>query len=612
MPKVSIVMNSYNHGKYVAEAIQSILDQTYQDFEIVITDDGSTDGTVTEIKKFTDPRIKLFCFENNRGACVAKRKCLDEAKGEFIAVLNSDDMFLPDKLEKQVKFLDQHQNIGAVFSYAQIIDEEGNEFTNENHFYFNIFKQPNRTRFEWLNRFFYEGNCLCHPSVLIRRECYDSLGYYDSRYAQLPDLDFWIRLCMKYNIHIMPEDLIRFRIRDNDLNVSGSGIESKIRHLWESVHVLRNYLNIVDVDTFCRVFSEVAEFKDITPDLIPFALAKLASESDRKDHQIFALEVMSEQLGNSEIAQKIETKFAFRYIDFIHLTGNLDVCNVKICDEFASIHNSGERSLVECFFPQGTLRRKTAKAFYLLIFDWNRFKQSVKRDFYLWRRGGFRAVFPKAEQGGKQEGKQVTVMPESALAHKYCIGKGLEIGGSAPNPFGLDTLNLDFTDSMDTEFKKEEIRLCGKTLKVDIVANGDDIPLPDESQDFIVSSHVIEHFPNPIKALIEWDRLVKVSGIIFMIVPHKERTFDRKKECTPLEHLIEDFKNNNTQPHSHPNGHDHCWVTETFVELINYMIEKLHMEWEIVQIQDVDDKVGNGFTVVIRKTKTHKPVKSAQ
>jgi len=216
------------------------------------------------------------------------------------------------------------------------------------------------------------------------------------------------------------------------------------------------------------------------------------------------------------------------------------------------------------------------------------------------------------EKKQQEEQPSHVLFPESALAHKYCTGKGLEIGGSAHNPFGLNTLNVDFTDSMDTKFKKEEISLCGKALKVDIVANGDDIPLPDESQDFIVSSHVTEHFPNPIKALIEWDRLVKPGGTIFMIVPHKERTFDKVRNCTPLKHLIEDFRNNNTQSHGDPNGHDHCWITEGFVELSNYMIEELHMKWEIVEVQDTDDKVGNGFTIVLRKIKTQEPVRYVQ
>ena len=193
------------------------------------------------------------------------------------------------------------------------------------------------------------------------------------------------------------------------------------------------------------------------------------------------------------------------------------------------------------------------------------------------------------------------VFPESALAHKYCVGKGLEIGGAAQNPFGLNTLNVDFTNSMETVFKKEELRLCGRAMKVDIIANGDNIPLPDGSHDFVVSSHVLEHFPNPIKALLEWDRLIRPGGIIFMIVPHKERTFDKQKPRTPLQHLIEDFMSDNTAFHGEPSVHDHRWITEDILELVNWMIDTLRVQWEIVEVQDVDDKVGNGFTIVIRK-----------
>ncbi len=192
--------------------------------------------------------------------------------------------------------------------------------------------------------------------------------------------------------------------------------------------------------------------------------------------------------------------------------------------------------------------------------------------------------------------------PESAAAHKYCVGNGIEIGGSAHNPFGLNTLNVDFTNDMNTEFKKEEVKICGTASRVDIVSFGDDIPLPDGSQEFILSSHVLEHFSDPIKALLEWDRLLMPGGIIFMIVPHKERTFDKHKDRTLLTHLIKDFITNNTEPHGDPHGHDHCWITEDILELADWMNDTF-VKWEIVEVQDVDDKVGNGFTIVIRKKK---------
>ena len=106
---------------------------------------------------------------------------------------------------------------------------------------------------------------------------------------------------------------------------------------------------------------------------------------------------------------------------------------------------------------------------------------------------------------------------ESALAHKLLDGlEGIEIGGSAHNSFGLKTRNVDYRDGM-TIYKEEEIRQCGQVLPVDILAPGDELPLADNSVDFVLSSHVIEHFPDPIKALKEWRRVVRPGGDILFV-----------------------------------------------------------------------------------------------
>lgn len=196
----------------------------------------------------------------------------------------------------------------------------------------------------------------------------------------------------------------------------------------------------------------------------------------------------------------------------------------------------------------------------------------------------------------------------SPAAHRYCVGRGLEIGGAALNPFDLDALNVDVTDSTDTVFRQWEVEQCGRILPVDIVAPGDEIPVPDGSQDFVVSSHVLEHFTNPVKALLEWYRVVRPGGTIFMIVPHRDRTFEAGQPRTPLAHLIEDFETGCTQPHGDPMGHNHTWITEDIVELVNWMKDDLGVGWEIVDVQDTDDKVGNGFAIAIRKMAARLPV----
>ena len=188
---------------------------------------------------------------------------------------------------------------------------------------------------------------------------------------------------------------------------------------------------------------------------------------------------------------------------------------------------------------------------------------------------------------------------ESALAHKLLDGlEGLEIGGSAHNSFGLKTRNVDNTNEL-TCFKQEEIKLCGTSLPVDIVSPGDHLPLEDNSVDFVVSSHVIEHFPDPIKALREWYRVVKPGGYLYIIAPHKERTFDKERPRTTLAELIERHETGK-QPEI-LNEHCSVWITEDFVELIHWL------GWNILHVQDIDDKVGNGFTVVVGVEKGDAP-----
>ncbi len=182
------------------------------------------------------------------------------------------------------------------------------------------------------------------------------------------------------------------------------------------------------------------------------------------------------------------------------------------------------------------------------------------------------------------------MFPESKLAHHYLDGlKGIEIGAAAHNPFGLDTINVDRYSSEETMFKAEERELCGDIANIDVVAMGDDLPLPDKSYDFVISSHVVEHFYDPIGALLEWKRVAK--KYIFIIVPHKERTFDKDKPVTTVAELI---ARHEKPIKDYEDKHWSVWRTIDFIELLYYM------EMEIEDVDDVDDKCGNGFTVVIK------------
>lgn len=184
--------------------------------------------------------------------------------------------------------------------------------------------------------------------------------------------------------------------------------------------------------------------------------------------------------------------------------------------------------------------------------------------------------------------------PKSKLATELLTGlSGIEIGGSAHNSFGLDTLNVDYTDSMDTVFKDAEREMCGEAMPVDVVAFGDDLPFEDGSLDFVISSHVIEHFWCPITAIKEWHRVTKKGGYIYIICPHKCRIFDKDRPITKSEEIR--AREGQPMPETDdPHIHWSVWATQDFLELCE------DMGWNIHTYQEVDDKVGNGFTVVLR------------
>ena len=124
MPKVSVVMPAYNYGRFLGEAIQSVLDQTFQDFELIVVDDGSTDNTKEVIGSFTDRRIK-YIYQQNRGVSTALNVGISASRGEYIALLDADDIWLPHNLEKGVEVLDEHAEVGFSYGQAYLMDIEG-------------------------------------------------------------------------------------------------------------------------------------------------------------------------------------------------------------------------------------------------------------------------------------------------------------------------------------------------------------------------------------------------------------------------------------------------------------------------------------------------------
>ena len=331
MPKVSVILSSYNHGKYIAASIESVLNQTFSDFELLIFDDGSSDNSQEIIRSFSDDRIKLFLYEKNRGSYHATQEALKSARGKYLALQHSDDIWESTKLEKQVRFLEENLDYAVCFTQASFIDENGELYNlPENHSYYNIFRQKNRSREKWLNQLFWNLNCFCNPSALIRNDFEDL--YMNPCLFQLPDYFMWLNVCKTKNVYVLEEELINFRLRRQEQSsVSSFGLEKSIRVSNEAYFTAREFFSLTkDRKEFLKVFPEAQEFYIDGKIVTEFAFAQLCLRHSLPGFQKFGLEILYELLHNSNKAAELKKMYDYDEKNFIRETGRYDVFGVKI------------------------------------------------------------------------------------------------------------------------------------------------------------------------------------------------------------------------------------------------------------------------------------------
>lgn len=254
---ISILMCTYNRAYCLKEAIDSILGQTYKDFELIIMDDGSTDETEEVITSYKDSRIKYFKMEQNSYYCHAANCGLAKCSGDYVAFMNSDDAWLPDKLQKQVEFMEQHSEYGACFTTVSLMDEEGHDVTDQYPDVIEAFDTRFDSQKEYLYAFLESGNVLCHPSALIRKNILDQVGGFNLMYSQVADLDLWVRIITVAPIYVLQERLIRFRWKTakND-QISSMTTANTIRTFNEQVMVIRDMIERMSDEQFIEFFGE--------------------------------------------------------------------------------------------------------------------------------------------------------------------------------------------------------------------------------------------------------------------------------------------------------------------------------------------------------------------
>src|SRR5215813_13711547 len=206
-PKVTAVIPVYNREKYVGSAIDSILAQTFTDFELLVIDDGSTDKSREVVRSYHDPRIRLVCNEANEGIPKTRNKGVQLARGEYLAFLDSDDWAYPERLAKQVAFLDSHPDYAAVGAWIAWIDEEGRPLKR-------IRRKPVAPEQIAAQRLFRLGieNSASMARLAVLREY-----KYQEDYELSEDFELWARIAAKHKLATLPEVLGQRRMHRSQI-----------------------------------------------------------------------------------------------------------------------------------------------------------------------------------------------------------------------------------------------------------------------------------------------------------------------------------------------------------------------------------------------------------
>lgn len=316
-PMFSIIMACYNHGQYVGAAIESILNQTCQDFELIVADDGSTDNSWEIIQKYSD-RIKSFRLEENDF-----KKCTEMmmklTTGKYLAQMSSDDYWYPEKLELQAKAIDENPNCYAYFTWASFTDENLKVTVP------NQFSYENRTRYEWFRTTFSKGTVLAIGTMVTVNDKEKWLKYSQSvlRYRQLPDQMVFLQMFLNGDdVYVVPE--VEMKIRRHDKCIGTITQDTMIRTNNECISIWEEMWERMPDDFFVKAFyndlydKHVADKTEILCERMMVFL-KLAQSMPM--HQMTAINYFTRHYCDAGVAAVLLNKYHYTREDFFKLSG---------------------------------------------------------------------------------------------------------------------------------------------------------------------------------------------------------------------------------------------------------------------------------------------------
>lgn len=360
MPKVSVCIPTYNQGRFIGQAIQSVLEQSFQDFELIIVDNCSTDNTQEVVKSFSDKRIKYFRNNTNIGGGKNWNKAISLATGGYISILHSDDFYLPGILEAESQVLDLNPNVGLVYSACRVISEKGEEL-----FVYPLFYS------DYINKGISELKTLLFndhipvPTVMVRKECYKKLGgFWIDNFNIAGDYEMWMRICLYYDIAYISKVLACYRIHKSQsvpeiirTGLMGSGCVKIHKKFFSDLPPSASSLLALKNETLARDYLRSACNNCIIGNL-----------SSAREDLISAVSEYPSLLQNPYYAGKFVYETIKNYSSATFLSTDYTIA----LDSFLSINNIDRKEIMNKIYLDeslGSIRRLIGSYYY----NWGRF-----------------------------------------------------------------------------------------------------------------------------------------------------------------------------------------------------------------------------------------------
>lgn len=321
---VSILCASYNHEKYVGFFINSVLQQTNPNWELIIVDDCSNDNNVREIQKFNDKRIKFIKHPFNMGINCGVNTGFAASSGQYIAFCASDDMLAQDYVDNVCRCFGQHPEKSIIYSDLQIID-------NNNQPKDSIIRTTNTDRYDVLRKMFFDGNCVTSPGMAIRREVFEKIFPLDIPMSQYQDYKMHIGFLLQYDFMVMDKISVFYRKNDNQSGISAlNELTTRREHLEESL-LMDAFLKIDDIALLRNIFkNDLDDLGTISKKTIPFVLGILAMKSHKKYKQIWGYNQITAFINNIDNYVLVNKLYGFSYKDFLGLATKFNTAPEKI------------------------------------------------------------------------------------------------------------------------------------------------------------------------------------------------------------------------------------------------------------------------------------------